>query len=81
MTDPDAPSRADPNFREVRHWLVVNIPGTDVTKGDTIVEFIGSGPPEGTGLHRYTFLVYKQSNKLNYDEEFTPKTYVLNINK
>ncbi|TKR65491.1 hypothetical protein L596_025887 [Steinernema carpocapsae] len=26
-TDPDAPSRADPKFREWHHWLIVNIPG------------------------------------------------------
>lgn len=34
MTDPDAPSRADPKFREWHHWLVGNIPGCDVSKGD-----------------------------------------------
>ena len=27
MTDPDAPSRQEPKFREWHHWLVVNIPG------------------------------------------------------
>ncbi|EEB16280.1 phosphatidylethanolamine-binding protein, putative [Pediculus humanus corporis] len=64
MTDPDAPSRKDPKFREWHHWLVVNIPGTDVNKGETLSEYVGSGPPKGTGLHRYVYLIYKQNGKI-----------------
>lgn len=64
MVDPDAPSRKDPKFREFCHFVVVNIPGTEVTKGDTLVEYIGSGPPLGTGLHRYVFLLYEQKAKI-----------------
>lgn len=71
MTDPDAPSRANPLVGEVRHWLVVNIPGNDVALGQTIVEFIGSGAPQHTGLHRYIFLVFKQPNRLEVDEPVT----------
>lgn len=26
MTDPDAPSRADPKFKQFRHWVVLNKP-------------------------------------------------------
>ncbi|XP_049961816.1 protein D1-like [Schistocerca serialis cubense] len=48
MTDPDAPSRKDPKFREWHHWLVVNIPGSNITAGETLPEFVGSGPPKGT---------------------------------
>lgn len=47
MTDPDAPSRQDPQYREWHHWLVGNIPGADVAKGETLSAYIGSGPPEG----------------------------------
>lgn len=68
LTDPDAPSRAEPKFREFRHWLVINIPGNDIAAGDILFEYIGSGPPKGTGLHRYVFLLYKQSGKMNFDE-------------
>ncbi|XP_054168686.1 protein D3-like isoform X1 [Oppia nitens] len=68
MTDPDAPSRQTPKYREWHHWLVVNIPNNDVAKGDTLSEYVGSGPPKGTGLHRYVFLVYKQPNRLTPDE-------------
>ncbi|XP_026740889.1 protein D2-like isoform X1 [Trichoplusia ni] len=68
MTDPDAPSRAEPTFREWHHWLVGNVPGTNVAAGDTLSQYVGSGPPQGTGLHRYVFLVYKQGRKLDFDE-------------
>jgi phosphatidylethanolamine-binding protein (PEBP) family uncharacterized protein len=47
-----------------RHWVVVNIPGSDVSKGDVLSTYIGAGPPKGTGLHRYVFLVYEQSAKI-----------------
>ncbi|XP_046580935.1 protein D2-like isoform X1 [Haliotis rubra] len=62
MNDPDAPSRADPKFGEWHHWLVVNIPGGRLSDGETIAEYVGAGPPPGTGLHRYVFLAYKQPN-------------------
>lgn len=69
MTDPDAPSRKEPKFREWHHWLVGNIPGNDIAKGETLSAYVGSGPPKGTGLHRYVFVVYKQSGKLSFDEK------------
>ncbi|XP_011182666.1 protein D3 [Zeugodacus cucurbitae] len=68
MTDPDAPSRNAPKFREFKHWLVGNIPGNDVTKGEVLSAYVGSGPPKNTGLHRYVFLLYKQNGKLEFDE-------------
>lgn len=51
VLDPDAPSRKEPTYREWHHWLVGNIPGADVSKGETLSEYVGSGPPEGTGMH------------------------------
>lgn len=76
MTDPDAPSRADHPFREVRHWLVMNIPESAVEKGDAIFEYRGSGAPKGTGLHRYIFLVYKQPNgRIEHDEPHVSNRY------
>ncbi|XP_005176905.1 protein D2-like [Musca domestica] len=73
MTDPDAPSRKNPTFREYQHWLVANIPGGAVEKGDVLTAYIGSGPPKGTGLHRYVFLVFKQNGKVKFNEEHIPK--------
>ncbi|XP_001355892.2 phosphatidylethanolamine-binding protein 1 [Drosophila pseudoobscura] len=72
MTDPDAPSRKDPKFREWHHWLVGNIPGGDIAKGEVLSAYVGSGPPPDTGLHRYVFLIYEQKCKLDFDEKRLP---------
>lgn len=71
MVDPDAPSRLEPTYREVIHWLVVNIEENDLTTGDAIFEYLPSGPPKGTGLHRYVQLVYKQKGKLTIGGNIT----------
>jgi phosphatidylethanolamine-binding protein len=42
--------------------LAINIPGNDLSSGDTVFQFIGSGPPKDTGLHRYVFLLFKQTD-------------------
>ena len=65
MTDPDAPSRAEPKAREWHHWLVVNIPGNKIHEGEVKAAYVGAGPPKGSDLHRYVFLVYKQPHKLD----------------
>jgi phosphatidylethanolamine-binding protein len=69
MVDPDAPSRTDPTMRNWLHWLIVNIPNGMVEKGEVLAGYIGSGPPAGSGLHRYVFLVYKQSGWLPFSRE------------
>lgn len=74
MTDPDAPSRKEPTYREWHHWLVGNVPGNDIFKGEVLSAYIGSGPPPNTGLHRYVFLIYKQPGKLTFDEPRLPNT-------
>ncbi|XP_030759703.1 protein D3-like [Sitophilus oryzae] len=74
MTDPDAPSRSNPKFREWRHWLVGNIPGSDVSKGEVLTGYVGAGPPKGSGLHRYVILVYKQNGKVKFSEPKTSNT-------
>lgn len=74
MTDPDAPSRTNPKMREWHHWLIGNIPGNQVDKGDVITDYVGSGPPKGSGLHRYVFLVFKQPKKISFTEGKISKT-------
>lgn len=44
---------------------MVNVQGNDIENGDTIVEFIGTGAPKDTGLHRYVFLIFEQSGKID----------------
>lgn len=67
VTDPDAPSRLKPDFREFVHWVVMNIDGStgaDVSSGDTILPYLGPAPPYSSGLHRYVFTLYKQKDKI-----------------
>jgi len=65
MTDPDAPAREMPTFREFIHWVVTEVPlegeALVVEKGNACVPWLGSAPPCKSGLHRYIVLVYKQA--------------------
>ncbi|TKR64174.1 hypothetical protein L596_024755 [Steinernema carpocapsae] len=65
MIDPDVPSRAYPNLSQGLHWLIVNIPGDDIGKGDVFAEYVGAGPAQGTGLHRFIYLVFRQNGKVS----------------
>lgn len=70
MIDPDAPSPTQLTFREIRHWLVVNVRGADLAtgaveaSGTTLTEFVNPskfmGAVKGNGAHRYVQLVYAQ---------------------
>ncbi|XP_053681097.1 protein D3-like [Anopheles nili] len=68
MADPDAPSRSNPEMRSWKHWMVGNVAGTDLDGGEVLADYVGSGPPQGTGLHRYVFLVYKQPGRVAFNE-------------
>lgn len=54
--DPDAPTPEHPKYREWRHWLVMNIPGNDISRGETCVSYVGAAPPKGSKPHRYVIL-------------------------
>lgn len=69
MIDPDAPSKIDQSKGQVMHWMVGNILGNDLSTGDVFTEYVGSGPPKDSGLHRYIFLVYEQKDKLQFEEQ------------
>ncbi|KIJ59826.1 hypothetical protein HYDPIDRAFT_99907 [Hydnomerulius pinastri MD-312] len=71
MTDPDAPSRKDPKFREWRHWVVTGLKAPALSGFDTgdlsarftkaaITPYHPPAPPPGTGPHRYVFLLYQE---------------------
>ena len=64
MMDPDAPSRVNPTNRNVNHWLVGNIKGSnlnDFTDASVMADYRGSGPPVDSGLHRYSFYLFEQT--------------------
>ncbi|XP_077456973.1 phosphatidylethanolamine-binding protein 4 [Stigmatopora argus] len=64
MVDPDAPSRGNPKMAHWRHWLVVNVQGSQLKngtlQGTTITDYASPSPPPSSGLHRYQFLLYEQ---------------------
>lgn len=46
----------------------MNVNGTDLNSGDVVFPYRGSGPPQGTGFHRYVFLLFRQANdSLQYE--------------
>ncbi|KAF6742259.1 phosphatidylethanolamine-binding protein [Ephemerocybe angulata] len=89
MTDPDAPSRADPKFGQWRHWVItgIKIPeaeGRIVTMQKTksaTTPYMGPAPPPGSGVHRYTFLLFEEpspdfsipSDAIEHNAEFTAR--------
>lgn len=40
--------------REWHHFLVVNMKGNDVSSGCVMSDYVGSGPPKGTGKREST---------------------------
>ncbi|KAI5790593.1 phosphatidylethanolamine-binding protein [Peziza echinospora] len=66
MIDPDAPSRETPTLKEILHALITGITFTQsngvltLSAGNSVAAYIGPGPPAGTGLHRYIFLLFAQ---------------------
>ncbi|XP_030383786.1 putative odorant-binding protein A5 [Scaptodrosophila lebanonensis] len=69
MLTPDAPSRENPIYRSWLHWLVVNVPGDSISKGQIISEYYGPIPPKKSGELRYVVLVYEQSDKIEFKEQ------------
>nr|XP_018901345.1 PREDICTED: protein D1-like isoform X2 [Bemisia tabaci] len=69
MVDPDVPSRKNHTLREWNHWMFVNMPAYPLMLfGDTLVKYVGPDPLEGTGFHRYIFLIFKQPGNLTFNE-------------
>lgn len=58
MYDPDTP------MGDYVHWLVINIKD-NINNGQTIIPYKGPSPPINTGIHRYIFYIYKQTNFIN----------------
>ena len=65
LFDIDYPSRHHPSERKHVHWMIVNIPGsgalTNAASGQTVLPYLVVAPFHGSGLHRYVFLLFKQS--------------------
>ncbi|KAK4961381.1 carboxypeptidase Y inhibitor [Elasticomyces elasticus] len=72
LTDPDAPSRDNPEWSEICHWIATGVQLTKPSEDDdstgfskgvqTIVEYKPPGPPPKTGKHRYVFVALAPKN-------------------
>ena len=63
MTDPDAPSREKPSYRNFCHWVASDCLG----QASDILPYVGPGPPCNSGLHRYVFCLYEQPSGADFD--------------
>nr|XP_018905763.1 PREDICTED: protein D1-like isoform X1 [Bemisia tabaci] len=67
MTDLDYPAERDNSEAEYLHWMVGNIEGPPENRqNETIVQYIGPYPKQGTGLHRYVFYLFRQPKKIKW---------------
>lgn len=64
MTTPDGTA----NQVERIHWIVGNIEGGDVAKGEELCHYIQPLPFQGLGYLRYIFVLYKQESRVDYSE-------------
>lgn len=77
LTDPDAPSRDDPKWSEMCHWIATGLAVSDDAAQDSscssslplsladleqLIPYKAPGPPEKTGKHRYVLFVFVPAN-------------------
>ncbi|TVY32286.1 Carboxypeptidase Y inhibitor [Lachnellula subtilissima] len=77
LTDPDAPSRGNPKWSEMCHWIAPVSEAVkllesdfasrfefdiDAAKFEDLVKYKAPGPPTGTGYHRYVFILLEGPN-------------------
>ncbi|KAL8270482.1 hypothetical protein Esti_005575 [Eimeria stiedai] len=61
LTDPDAPSRDQPVYREWAHWVAVSDSDQFDENSPSPLSYRGPSPPKDTGLHRYVLLLFVAS--------------------
>ncbi|KAI9740534.1 MAG: hypothetical protein M1834_005115 [Cirrosporium novae-zelandiae] len=77
LTDPDAPSRSNPKWSEICHWIATNITVAGLPEfqdGDMrilgvdleptigqLIDYMPPSPPPNTGFHRYVFVLLEGS--------------------
>lgn len=52
-----------------------NIPGGEVEKGEELIDYLRPIPFNGSGFHRYVFVLYKQRNKIDFSEFYKEKPW------
>lgn len=65
MYDLTAPSVENKSESPFLHYFVVNVPGMDLDKGDTLMPYMPPHPPSGSGFHWYVIDIYSQYGKVH----------------
>lgn len=63
--DADAPYPNKPSKSPYLHFLMINVPENDETKGDVIAELSNPNPPYNSEPHRYFIDIYLQADRYN----------------
>ncbi|KAJ7061844.1 PEBP-like protein [Mycena amicta] len=73
MVDPDAPSAAQPVNKHWRHWLITGLTASEdpllpalQSTATTICPYRPPAPPKGSGLHRYSFVLFREPTSGNF---------------
>ncbi|XP_018913441.2 protein D3 isoform X2 [Bemisia tabaci] len=84
LVDPDWPIKEPRTVNEFPHWMVGNIPGNNVEKGETIFDYVGyRATVVDKEPHRYTFVAYRQPGEepIKFDEPRLNDTQILEREK
>nr|XP_018905879.1 PREDICTED: protein D2-like isoform X2 [Bemisia tabaci]XP_018905880.1 PREDICTED: protein D2-like isoform X2 [Bemisia tabaci] len=73
----DEPSVTNPYLRQYQFWIVGNVEEFNFIRGEEIAAWIPPRPANGSGPHRYVFLVYRQPQKLDFMEHHLTETQFL----
>nr|KAF6457599.1 mitochondrial ribosomal protein L38 [Rousettus aegyptiacus] len=57
---------------EYVHWLVTNIPGNMVAKGQETCPYLPPFPARGSGFHRFAFLLFRQDKPIDFSGDTRP---------
>lgn len=52
-------------FREWHHFLVTNMKGNDISSGHVLSDYVGSGPPKGTGKFPFSMHYLSESGQVD----------------
>ncbi len=55
VADPDAPTRSNPIYKYMLHYLKIN-------NNEIVFDYMPPHPPKGSGIHRYYVLLLSQKN-------------------
>jgi hypothetical protein len=61
--------------QEYVHWVVLNIPQSNVQEGTAVVPYKGPAPIYGSGVHRYVFSLYKQKKAFTQQQVDSSRAY------